>query len=343
MGEPLLRRVILYSKLEGTLSPTSENPIPERVNISSDANDRCEAISGKFPALGSVGLVRRVAALISLKQNGYLKTAPYEESFDTRSLRITRESATEIPSPSKGNQYPILFPTLVQLLAGKKLTYMEIYQQVAWHTYLGSIVLKELADKANTIEELYKLLLDMVPEGLAEAPIVSSVGDEEEGLSVRIGAAQDGADVYWPLTNTAKIENPHACIIGTSGQGKTQFALDILHQIREQNPDVSFTVLDYKGDLSDAGSSSRQMFEAHLGCKVVSPGVEPIPTVPFQNAYSRDAAQYAIGVTDLLTQFYGKMGSIQRLALRECLAELISAETHSNGVGFPVLEERLQE
>ena len=160
---------------------------------------------------------------------------------------------------------------------------------------------------------------------------------------MRIGGTQDGTDVYWPLTNTAKIENPHACIIGTSGQGKTQFALDILHQIREQNPDVSFTVLDYKGDLSDAGSSSRQMFEAHLGCKVVTPGVEPIPTVPFQNAYSRDAAQYAIGVTDLLTQFYARMGSIQRLALRECLADLISAETHSNGVGFPVLEERLKE
>ena len=333
----------MYSKLEGTFPPTSENPIPERVNISSDANDRCEAISSKFPALGSVGLVRRVAALISLKQNGHLKTAPYGEGPYTRSLRITRNSATEIPSPSKGNQYPILFPTLVQIIAGKKMTYTEIYQQVAWHIHLGSILLKELADQANTIEDLYKLLLDKVPEGLAEAPIASSVGGEEDGLSVRIGSAQDGTDVYWPLTNTSKIENPHACIIGTSGQGKTQFALDILHQIREKNPDVSFTVMDYKGDLSESGSSSRQMFESHLGCRVVTPGVEPIPTVPFQNAYSRDAAQYAIGVADLLTQFYARMGSIQRLALRECLAELISAEAHSNGIGFPALEERLQE
>ena len=155
----------MYSKLEGTLPPTRENPIPERVNISSDANDRCEAISGKFPALGSVGIVRRVAALISLRQNGYLKISPYEEGSDTRSLRITRESATEIyisRSP-RGARYPILFPTLVQLLAGKKLTYGEIYQQVAWHIHLGSVLLQELADKADTIEDLYKSLLNYVP------------------------------------------------------------------------------------------------------------------------------------------------------------------------------------
>ena len=70
----------------------------------------------------------------------------------------------------------MLFPTLVQLLAGKKLTYREIYQQqVAWHIHLGSILLKEIADRADTIEELYKLLLDMVPEGLTEVPIASSI------------------------------------------------------------------------------------------------------------------------------------------------------------------------
>ena len=183
----------------------------------------------------------------------------------------------------------------------------------------------------------------MCPEGLAEVPIVSSVGGEEEGLSVRVGNAQDGTDVHWPLTNTAKIENPHACIIGTSGQGKTQFALDILYQIREQNPEVSFTVMDYKGDLSESGSSTRRMFESHLGCQVVSPGTQPIPSVPFQNAYSRDAAQYALGVTDLLGQFYNRLGTNQRMALRECLADLISDEGHSDGIGFPTLEERMQE
>ena len=333
----------MYSNLTGSLPSSSENTIPERINISAKANDRCEWIRKKFPSLGSAGVIRKMAALISLKRNGYLKTAPYEEDAVSRALRITRESATEIyisRSP-RGARYPILFPTLVQLLAGKKLTYAEIYQQVAWHIHLGSVLLQELSDKADTIEDLYKSLLAYVPEGLAAAPIISSGG--EEGISVRIGNAQDGADVYWPLTNTAKIENPHACIIGTSGQGKTQFALDILYQIREQNPEVSFTVMDYKGDLSESGSSSRQMFESHLGCQVVSPGTQPIPTVPFQNAYSRDAAQYALGVTDLLGQFYNRLGTNQRMALRKCLEDLISNKEHSDGIGFPMLEERMQE
>lgn len=332
----------MYSNLAGSLPPSAENSIPERINISASANDGCESIRRKFPALGSSGVIRKMAALISLKQNGYLKAAPYEEA-DFRHLRITRESATEIyiSRSSRGARYTILFPTLVQLLSGKKLTYTEIYQQVAWHIHLGSSLLQELADKADTIEDLYQLILTEVPDGLDEAPLVNAIDDE--GLSIRIGSAQDGADVYWPLTNTAKIENPHACIIGTSGQGKTQFAMDILYQIREQNPEVSFTVMDYKGDLSEVGSSSRQMFESHLNCQVVSPGTLPIPTVPFQNSYSRDAAQYALGVTDLLGQFYNRLGTNQRMALRECLADLISTDEHSGGIGFPTLEERMQE
>ena len=333
----------MYSNLTGTLPPSAKNAIPERINISDDSHDRCETIRQKFPALGSVGTVRKMAGLISLKKNGYLEVAPYGEEADTRSLRITRESATEIyVSRSARSPYPILFPTLVQLLAGKKLTYREIYQQAAWHIHLGSMLLQDMTNKADTIEDLYRSLLVMVPEGLEEAPLLSAVGGEG-GLSVKIGNAQDGEAVHWPLTNSAKIENPHACIIGTSGQGKTQFALDILHQIRDQNPDVTFTVMDYKGDLSEAGASNRRMFESHLGCQVVTPGVEPIPTVPFQNTYSRDAAQYALGVTDLLGQFYSRLGTNQRMALRECLASLISSEEHSNGIGFPALEQQLEE
>ncbi len=346
MEKPRSRRATLatlFSKLEGSLPSTSENLIPERITISSASHAKCEAVRRKFPALGSAGNVRKMAALVSLKKNGCIKNAPHglENAAENPSIRITRESTTEIFLTKSRERYPILFTTLLPLLTGEKLTYREIYQQVAWHIHLGSTMLEELAQQADSIEELYKLLLDQVPEGLAETSMWNSSADED-GLSIRVGSAQDDMDVYWPLTNSAKIENPHACIIGTSGQRKTQFALDLLYQIREQNPDVSFTVMDYKGDLSEPDSSSRRMFESYLGCQVVTPGTQPIPTVPFQNTFSRDADQYALGVTDLLGQFYTRLGTNQRLALRECLADLISTPEHSNGIGFPALEERLQ-
>ena len=329
----------MFNSPTDSLPPFSENPIPERINVSPDAYERCQLIRQRFPELGSEGVVRKMAALVSLNQNGYLKTRP--DDYDTDDNHIPRISSSAFEIFSSKSRYPILFPTLIQLVAGERLSYREIYQQVSWHIHLGSALLGELAEKADSIEELYESLLDKVPEGLSEILLTNST-EVGEGLSVKIGNNQDRTEVYWPLNDTSKTENPHACIIGTSGQGKTQFALDILYQIREQNPEVSFTVMDYKGDLSESGSSSRQMFESHLGCQVVTPGKDPIPTVPFQNTYSHDAAQYALGVTDLLGKFYPRLGSRQRQALRECLSDLISTPQYSNGLGFPTLEERMR-
>lgn len=283
-----------------------------------------------------------MAALVSLSQNGYLSIPP--DDFDGENGHTPRidSSAFEIYTSSKG-RYPILFPTVVQLVAGTRLSYREIYQQVSWHVHLGSVIFREFAEQADSVEELYRLLLDRVPDGLSD--VVSAwVDNSEEGLVLQIGSKpSDNTGIRWPLTDTSKTENPHACIVGVSGQGKTQFALDILYQIREQNPEVGFTILDYKGDLSESDSASRQMIEAHLGCRIVTAGREPIPTVPFQNTSSHDPSQYALGVADLLGKFYPRLGNQQRQALRECLSALIGSPDFAGGFGFSTLESRLEE
>ena len=333
----------MYSSTADSTPSPSENPIPERLNISAVSHERCEAIRRKFPGLGTEGVVRKIVALVSLSQNGYLAEPPDGYGRENRHTPRIDSSAFEIFTSSKG-RYPVLFPTVVQLVAGAQLSYREIYQQVSWHIHLGSVIFGELAEQADSIEELYRLLLDKVPEGLSE---VSSalIDSSEDGLVVQIGSkpSDNMAEVRWPLTDTSKTENPHACIVGVSGQGKTQFALDILYQIREQNPDVGFTILDYKGDLSEADSASRQMIETHLGCRIVTAGRDPIPTVPFQNTSSHNPDQYALGVTDLLGKFYPRLGNQQRQALRECLSALIGSPDFAGGFGFSTLKSHLEE
>lgn len=310
--------------------------IPERVYVSSSAFDRCRTIQQRFPSLGTLGFVYRMAALISLKKNGYIEEYPDGIELNQRA---SISGVFEIFSPTRS---PVLFPTLIQLVANRSLTLEEIYRQAAYHIHLGSSLLKDISDEATTIEELYKVLLDEVPESLIAAS--SDFLPDSEGLSVRIGdKLADNSAVHWPLTNTSVIENPHACIIGTSGQGKTQFALDILYQIQEQNPDVTFTILDYKGDLSESDSSNRLMLESRLRCEVITAGDEPIPTVPFRNTSTHDARQYAVGVADLLGNLYPRLGTQQRQALQQCIPELISDSGRSDGFGFPSLEDRVLE
>ncbi len=318
------------------------NDMPDRVIISEISYDKCLFVHERFPELGSMGVVQRMAALISLSQNGYLEMEKPPDDFKPNPNRPIRlgGQAFEIPSPR--GQHPILFPTLVQILANRSVPLREIYRQVGYHVHFGSTLLADLAERSNDINELYSLLLDMVPDRISE---VSSrwITDSSEGISLNIGnKLADEPEMQWRINDTSVTDNPHACIVGLSGQGKTQFVLDLLYQIREQSPDVSFTIMDYKGDLSQPNDPVRQMLKSHLECQVVTVGAEPMPTVPFQNSNSGNSEQYAVGITDLIGKLYPRLGSRQRLALRECVSELISRAEFSDGYGFPILENRIR-
>ena len=318
------------------------NRVPTRVLVSISANESAKKLQQKFVGLGTLGSIYRIAALISLRQNGYLEDRPNDmDTAESDRIQARLPSPLEIYSGGR----PILFPTLVQLVAERPLTAEEIYRQVSYHIHLGCALLEKLAEQAGTFEELYALLLDKVPAGLYEVSSDSFIDSYEgNGLRLKIGEnLSDNSEIHWQINDTSVTANPHACIVGVSGQGKTEFTLDLLYQIREQNQDVSFTVLDYKGDLSDPGSPKRRMFESHLGCRTVTAGSDPIPTVPFQNISGYDSEQYALGVADLMKEFYPRIGGQQRLALQNCISELISKREFSEGFGFQTLEDYLYE
>ena len=136
----------------------------------------------------------------------------------------------------------LLFPAIVQLLAERRLGLDEVYDQVGYHIHLGSALLNDLSAQAPDFSELYKTLVEEVPLGReVGTSIIDGMtgGSDTKGLT--LGTDQEGNNAFWPLNDTATVENPHACIIGVSGQGKTQFALDLLVQLREQSPDLTFT------------------------------------------------------------------------------------------------------
>ena len=68
-----------------------------------------------------------------------------------------------------------------------------------------------------------------------------------------------------------------------------------------------------------------------------------IPSVPFVRSPSLDPEQYALSVTDLISRFYSQLGSQQRLALREVLAEIMSDSQSATAFGFDLVGERLRQ
>ena len=320
------------------MSSNASNRMPTRVPVSLEAHEKVRAIQGKFLELGQLGTIYRIAALLSLKRNGYQEERPEDMTFDSDRIHARLRGPLEIHH----RDMPVIFPTLVQLSAGQSLEPEEIYRQVSYHIHLGAALLEDVVKEIDSLEGLYEYLLADVPEGFETEMASQLLPADVNGMVLQLGEQSATREMYdWPLTDTSRTENPHACIVGVSGQGKTQFALDILYQIRQQNPDVSFTIMDYKGDLSEPGGSSRRMLETHLGCAVVTAGKEAIRTVPFQNVSSQQNDQYVVGVTDLIAKFYPQLGGQQRYALQQCLQDLVA--THSGGFGFAALERKVKE
>ena len=319
---------------------TLTNRPPDRVRVSTRAYEHAHGVLRKFPALSPLSTVYRIAAMLSLRRNGFVKERPSD-------IDVDGDHPVRLPGPFEkrsNNRQFSLFPTIVQTLAKERLDLEEVYEQVAYHIHLGSLELFELATQARDFDEFFSTLVQEIPVGLQSSEGVAiSKEDDISSLALSIGTDRNNESVFWKITDTATVENPHACVIGLSGQGKTQFVLDLLYQLKEQNPETTFTILDYKGDLSEAGSASRRMFEAHLQCEIAVPGNSRIPAVPFHRSPSYDREQYALSVTDLISRFYPQLGSQQRLALREVLVDIMSGDNTVDAFGFEVLEERLHQ
>ena len=306
----------------------------DRVRVSTRAAQRAQEIGAKFPQLG-VGNIHRIAALLSLRKNGFLSDRP--KDIDSNTNRPARLSG---PIEYHFEGEPILFPTILALITGRSLSTEEVYEQVWYHIHIGSEMLNEIVRRSSSIEELFGTLLKELPEGLNEV-LYQSSETNPAAFSLTVGVTSDGSVVKLPLNDSAQIESPHTAIVGVSGQGKTQLVLDLLAQLGEQNADMKFSVLDYKGDLSQTGSNSRLLFEKRLGCVIVTAGQDPIPVLPFQRPTNQTIQQYSIAMADLLAKVYPRIGSQQKLALRQAFAELFSESETESGFGFTALEERL--
>ncbi len=216
------------------------NRLPDRIRVSTKAHSHAQAVLQKFPEFGSIGIVYRVAAILSLRRNGFLEARPEDIDSDTahpvRLPGVIEMSSNATPT--------LLFPTIVQIVAGRQIDLEEVYEQVWYHIHLGSSIVGDLAIQATDFNDFYTALMEEIPPGLeANDRLMRSSTERGGGIELDLGVDEKGDSSFWPLTDTSIVENPHACIIGLSGQGKTQFALDLLYQLRAQSPDLSFTVL----------------------------------------------------------------------------------------------------
>ena len=137
-----------------------------------------------------------------------------------------------------------------------------------------------------------------------------------------------GGEVFWPAAGEGGLPNGHMEIWGSSGAGKTQFAMCLLTQLAARGG-AHFGIADFKNDYCAP-------FPEHAHAKFVDLWNEGAPYNPLalEEAGERAIRTAVIelrDIVDVATQAFARMGVRQKAKLKEALEEayrLGSGEGH---------------
>lgn len=161
----------------------------------------------------------------------------------------------------------------------------------------------------------------------------------QEAIKISVGNALDTNEpIVLNFNNTEIYNNNHIAVAGSSGTGKTQFALEILRQISEQsNHHVSFAYLDFKGLKKDDVKKLEPFFTKTKSVFIDAPKV-PFPINPLSFIDCINEKDKLMGIdkfVDIVCKF-SNLGAKQSGLLREATVEAFL----SKKVGqFPTLSE----
>lgn len=203
--------------------------------------------------------------------------------------------------------------------------------------------LTEHLDKGISMLDTVKVSLDAVKnnnQGIEKSyfsePIKLLIGNYLENKS---------EDVVLNFNDTGIYNNNHIAVAGSSGTGKTQFALQLLREISEKsNHHVNFIYLDFKGLKDDDLAEMQPFFEKTKSHFIDAPKT-PFPVNPLSFIDSINDVNKQMGIdkfVDIICK-YSNIGIKQRGKLREATIEAFQKMKPGAYPSFSEINEQLLE
>jgi len=128
------------------------------------------------------------------------------------------------------------------------------------------------------------------------------------------------APIRMVLNDTRARANAHLAVAGSSGTGKTQFALDVLRQVVEgSNNQVNFLYLDFKGLKNDDVRAMHPFFERTRTTFINAPE-RPFPLNPLAFIDNVNEKGRLMGISkfaDIIATYAPRMGATQTQQLKD--------------------------
>ena len=166
----------------------------------------------------------------------------------------------------------------------------------------------------------------------------------EGAIRISVGERIDSDEqIVLNFNDTTIYNNNHLAVAGSSGTGKTQFALYLLKEIVEKsNYLVNFVYLDFKG-LKDEDLSSMQPFFNKTRAIFIDAPKTPFPLNPLAFIDSINDKNKQMGIdkfVDIICK-YSNIGIKQRGKLREATQEAFLSKKPGEYPTFSEIQEKL--
>ena len=160
----------------------------------------------------------------------------------------------------------------------------------------------------------------------------------EKLWKVNIGTDLNGDNIYVEPNNNEKYNNCHIAIAGTTGSGKTQFALELITQIIQQSEGkANYIYLDFKGLNKEDEKKYKSFFEATKTEFINAPS-KRIPLNPLSFIDNVNETNKKIGINKFVDYIveYSNAGNSQKQQLRDAVRAIFSAKKNGK---YPTLQE----
>ena len=203
--------------------------------------------------------------------------------------------------------------------------------------------LTEHLDKGISMLDTIKVNLDAVKNN--NQNIEKSYFSEPIKLLVGNKLNAKDEEIILNFNDTISYNNNHIAIAGSSGTGKTQFALQLLREISEKsNHHVNFIYLDFKG-LKDDDLTEIQPFFEKTKAKFIDVPKIPFPVNPLSFIDSINDVNKQMGIdkfVDIICK-YSNIGIKQRGKLREATNKTFITKRPGEYPSFGEINEKLLE
>ena len=321
-----------------------------QINIrTSEANQEIvRKLTNKLPVGTKENVIARIALGYSLQIGKKFTNAEFNV-YDSKGKEYKEHILFDV-------KYRDFFVSLICQHYGIYKTNENIPKYVKLHIDHGLEMMDNLFESSNNytffdflIEHLDKgtSLLDTVSVNL-DAVRNNSQNIEKtffkEPIKINIGKdINTKEEIILGFNNTQLYNNSHIAVAGSSGTGKTQFALELLNQIsKESNHHVSFIYLDFKG-LKEDDLKNLQPFFEHTKASFIDAPKTPFPVNPLSFIDSINEVNKQMGVdkfVDIICK-YSNIGIKQRGTLRDATLEAFLLKKPGEYPSFSEINDKL--